>query len=69
MSMSQPEPGTLLTPTSSQDAAGVGGDAGGAGGGAHTVPPFSYSQPAHAEHMLLGSQYTGTQGSSQVSTP
>ena len=57
ISMSQPEPGTVHTPTSSQDAANS------------TVQMFSYSQPTHPDAMLLGSQHTGTQGSSQVSTP
>ena len=54
--MSQPEPGPVHTPTSSQDSSPA----------VNTVQDFSYSQPTHADAMLLGSQYQGTQGSSQV---
>ena len=55
--MSQPEPaGPLHTPTSSQDASPS----------VNTAQAFSYSQPTHTDAMLLGSQYQGTQGSSQV---
>ena len=56
ISMSQPEPGPVHTPTSSQDSSPA----------VNTVQDFSYSQPTHADAMLLGSQYQGTQGSSQV---
>ena len=56
VSMSQPEPGHLHTPTSSEDSSPS----------VNTVQAFCYSQPTHADAMLLGSQYQGTQGSSQV---